>query len=864
MSSFEQILRHKRGSRSDFYDPSIPPHYPPDLELEPVHLDINLHIDIAREQVAGQVTTTVVARGDKPTILELDAIDFEDINVRDPDGNSLTWRYDGQKLTIQWDTPFTPNERRRVEITYTIIKPVDGLYFSQPNEAYPDQAWYAATDHETERARYWLPCIDLPNVRTTLDFHLRADSRFTILANGYLVQETEVGDGTKMAHWRLEQLCPSYLVFFAIGDFVSANDGSFDDGQKEIPFVYFCSREHTEADLLRTFGRTGPMMAWMTAKLEMPFPYPKYYQIAWPMMGGAMENISIVSWGDRMVQDETLAQEFGWWVDLVNVHEMAHSYFGDAIVCRDYAHAWLKESWATYIEQCWLEDMHSLDERDYLYFIDSHGYFKEADERYQRPIVTRRFKSSWQMYDMHLYPGGACRLHTLRKELGDNVFWMAVRDYLQRISGKVVETDQFRQIMEEHSGRSLGQFFDQWFYTAGYPSLKMTFNYDSKNKQGSFEIEQKQVDQEKNIPAFVLKTDIGWTIDGESTRVPINLDKEKQVFIFDMPSEPEQIRFDPEGKVLHKLEFNPGSTLLRRQLTDDPTVTGRILAAQELIKTGKRNNIQAVVDAYAGEPFWGVRQEMATALGKCNNETAVSGLAQIISLEMEPRILSGVIQAAGEFRDNRIREALIARVQEGLPYRATQAAYESLGNQRLDAPLELLLEESRKGGYNGVVQSGALQGLAATRRPETIDPLLERVVYGNTPNRARPAAVSALADIGKGQEKARREQIVDMLTDLLRDPWYNVTMSAARGLQTMDAPEAIPALEAYSRNLSNQDQVIVEKIISALRNQDKVEGSAVKKQVEELRETIRKLEDRVENLAAKVEVGDASNEAENA
>ena len=80
----------------------------------------------------------------------------------------------------------------------------------------------------------------------------------------------------------------------------------------------------------------------------------------------------------------------------------------------------------------------------------------------------------------------------------------------------------------------------------------------------------------------------------------------------------------------------------------------------------------------------------------------------------------------------------------------------------------------------------------------------------------------------------------------------------------MDAPEAIPALEAYSRNLSNQDQVIVEKIISALRNQDKVEGSAVKKQVEELRETIRKLEDRVENLAAKVEVGDASNEAENA
>ncbi len=376
------------------------------------------------------------------------------------------------------------------------------------------------------------------------------------------------------------------------------------------------------------------------------------------------------------------------------------------------------------------------------------------------------------------------------------------------------------------------------------------------------EIEQKQVDQENNIPAFILNTDISWTIDGESTLVPIKLDKEKQTFVFDMLSEPEQIRFDPEGKILHKLEFNPGNSILRKQLTDDPTVTGRILASRELIKSGKRNNIQAVVDAYVDEPFWGVRQEMAEALGDCNNETAVRGLARIISIEQEPKILGAVIQAAGEFRDKRIREALATRLKEGLPYRATQAAYESLGNQRDDAPLELLLVESRKSGYNGIAQSGALRGLAATRRSESIDPLLEHTIPGNTSNRARPAAVSALADIGKGQEKARREQIVEKLTDLLRDSWYNVRMSAARGLRTMEAPEAIPALEVFSQNLSNQDKVNIEKIISSLRSKDKVDGSSVNKQVEELRETIRKLEDRVENLSAKVEAKEIPNEAE--
>jgi aminopeptidase N len=282
-------------------------------------------------------------------------------------------------------------------------------------------------------------------------------------------------------------------------------------------------------------------------------------------------------------------------------------------------------------------------------------------------------------------------------------------------------------------------------------------------------------------------------------------------------------------------------------------VIGRILAVQELVNTSKRNNIQAVVDAYASESFWGVRLEMAQALSKANHETAVAGLVQMIAQEQDPMVMATIFSAAGAYRDDRIRDALLARLQETLPYGATASAYESLGKQRQGAPFERLLDASRQGSFNGVVQSGALRGLAATRRPEAIDPLLERVTYGATPNHARPAAIAALADLGQGQEKRPREQIVERLTDLLRDPWYYAHRAAARGLQQVGAPEAIPAIEAYARSLSHQDRVVVEKAVDALRNQDKSDGSALKKQVQDLRKTIRKLEDRVETLAAKVE-----------
>jgi aminopeptidase N len=65
-----------------------------------------------------------------------------------------------------------------------------------------------------------------------------------------------------------------------------------------------------------------------------------------------MENISLVTWVDLFIQDEILASERKHVTDLVNVHEMSHTYFGDLLVIRHFEHAWLKESWATYMESC--------------------------------------------------------------------------------------------------------------------------------------------------------------------------------------------------------------------------------------------------------------------------------------------------------------------------------------------------------------------------------------------------------------------------------------------------------------------------------------------------------------------------------
>lgn len=832
----------------EFSVPGAEKHYPPDLEIEPVHLNLELDIDLEHQTARGTVTHALRARRSGPVELRLHGVALEEAAVRDPDGTAVTWQYDGREIHVVWPTPFARDEERRIEVGYRLVKPAAGLYFSKPSEPYPDQPWFAATDSETEKARHWLPCIDLPSARPRLDLHLRADARFTILANGRLVDERDNGDGTKTAHWRLDYPCPSYLTCFAIGDFVRADDGDF-EGR---PIAYFATPGFSGDDLRRSFGRTREMLTWMTRKLGVPFPFPKYFQFALPDFGGAMENISLVSWTDGAVMDETLAQERTRAVDETNVHEMGHSYFGDAVVIRDFAHAWLKESWATYIEQCWFEDNRGEDERQYQYYNDAQAYFREADQRYRRPIVTRTFKSSWEMYDRHLYPGGACRLHTLRNEIGDETFWEGVQDYLQTYSGQVVETDDFRRVIEAHSGRSLGQFFDQWFFTPGYPALKATFKYDSKRSEGTFEIEQTQVDEQANVPAFVLSTDLGWVIDGDLQTLTVHLEDRKHTFVVPMEKDPEQVRIDPFGKVLHKLDFNPGEERLRRQLTAAPDVIGRILAACQLAKEGSIGSLRALEAAYEREGFWGVRVALAEALSEAGTETAIVILASLLASETDPMVLESLIRAAAKFRDARIQNAIEHRLDAGIGYyRARQAALEALGAQREEAPYDRLAAAAREDGLGGIVQSGAFRALAASRRPEAVSRLLEHVAPGATSNRARPAAVSALADLARLQDRGTQERVAVHLIDLLRDGNPRVRGAAVGGLQTLRAREAIGALSAYRAPLALQEQVRIDRAIEMIRRGDEPKIGELEKQLTEVREELRKLQGSIEKLEAR-------------
>src|SRR5262249_37867346 len=109
---------------------------------------------------------------------------------------------------------------------------------------------------------------------------------------------------------------------------------------------------------------------------------------------------------------------------------------------------------------------------------DLEGYTGEASGRYRRAIVCQDYDAPLDLFDRHLYEKGGLVLHILRTELGDEVFWRGISDYLKAHAKGIVETRDLMRALEAASGKSLGRFFEQWVYKPGHVELDVTLTWD--------------------------------------------------------------------------------------------------------------------------------------------------------------------------------------------------------------------------------------------------------------------------------------------------------------------------------------------------------------------------------------------------
>ncbi len=771
--------------------PGTEPRYAPDRAFDTLHIRLAIELDIMRRAAAGRCTTRLRAFRDGVAELGFDAVGFRGVRVRGATGRALGHTYDGRRLTVRLPRPLAAGQETAVTVDYRLVRPRLGLYFIRPDRAYPRRPTQAWTQGQDEYARYWFPCHDAPHEKATTELLATVPQGFVAVSNGRLVARRRAGRGRVTYHWRLATPHSPYLVTLAVGRFRELRER-----WRGIPITYYCERGR-EAEMRRAFGKTPQALAFFSRATGLRYPYEKYAQVAAAdFIYGGMENTTATTQTDTVLHDARAHPEVEPMATGLMAHELAHQWFGDLLTCRDWSHAWLNESFATYFDALFTEHDRGRDEFAVKMWQNARAYLDEDRERYRRPIVTNVWRTPSDLFDRHLYEKGACVLHMLRYVLGERDFWRAIRHYVRRHRGSAsVETADLVVAIEEATGQNLRRFFDQWVFKAGHPEYRVAYWWDARARRAHLVVRQTQkTGDDVALFAMPLEVELVWgRRRGDRRRVRETVDGKEARFSYRLPREPELVLVDPEHWILKRLEWSRAPALWRAQLRRDPHPIGRVEAAQALGRLGTAEAATWLVAALGRERFWAVRAEIATALGQIRSEAALAALVRAVRTP-DPRVRRAVVRALGEFRSPRVLPLLGRLGREDPSYFVAAEALRALGRARdgtLAPELTRALRDAES--WNDTVRVGAVEALAELGADGTLALLRARTRYG-FPHPSRMAAIRMLARLGRGDAAALRT-----LRARTRDRYLRVQLAAIAALGQFGDERAVPRLQQLSQ-----------------------------------------------------------------
>ena len=200
--------------------------------------------------------------------------------------------------------------------------------------------------------------------------------------------------------------------------------------------------------------------------------------------------LSTLAYLDPSQRPSTLRQQAEqiFYSELLVSHEVAHQWWGNMVIPAGYADEWLMESLANYSALLLLEKKKGTKAvDDLLETYKSHLLAKAEDGKTLEsagPITWGfRLQSSlapgaWRPVT---YEKGTWIIHMLRRRLGDQQFMAMLREIATRYRFAPISTEQFRELAAgftppKSQDAALKNFFDNWVYGTGIPSVKLDYS----------------------------------------------------------------------------------------------------------------------------------------------------------------------------------------------------------------------------------------------------------------------------------------------------------------------------------------------------------------------------------------------------
>ncbi len=192
------------------------------------------------------------------------------------------------------------------------------------------------------------------------------------------------------------------------------------------------------------------------------YPYRTFSVVAADFFIGGMEYPNLVLISKELYNIERL-----FTLEYITVHETAHQWWYGIVGSNQISEAWLDEGLTEYSAILYFEKKYGPDTAKGLF----ENLIKKRYEDYidategERNISIRdplgRYRDSEQYHTL-VYCGGALIFQRLRDILGEEDFFEVLRTYYNDYAFRNATTDDFIQIVEGISGRSLGAQIRGW------------------------------------------------------------------------------------------------------------------------------------------------------------------------------------------------------------------------------------------------------------------------------------------------------------------------------------------------------------------------------------------------------------------
>ncbi|QDW22916.1 M1 family metallopeptidase [Flavobacterium sp. KBS0721] len=194
----------------------------------------------------------------------------------------------------------------------------------------------------------------------------------------------------------------------------------------------------------------------------VPYPFSKmtafqgFADMEYPMMCN-----------DSQMGDPVFAQ-------LVQDHEVAHTYFPFYMGINETRYAFMDEGWATTFEYLIGIAEHGKEAADKFYKeFRVQNYIKDESTEEDQPIISMSTQVSGAGYGNNSYGKASLSYLALKDLLGDDLFKKSLHAYMENWNGKhPIPWDYFNS-MNTASGQNLNWFFNNWFFTNNYIDLSI-------------------------------------------------------------------------------------------------------------------------------------------------------------------------------------------------------------------------------------------------------------------------------------------------------------------------------------------------------------------------------------------------------